>query len=762
VSACRLAGVDSKGKDQGRARVELTVVPRFALLGLRRQSRIFQDKTVREVVVILLDEWKIKHSFQLIGTYKPRPYVTQHGETDYEFVRRILAMDGIGYFIAASAASASLKEAPEVVFFDAASAYAPLPGGGAGDTKLAGTKPVLRHAHSNFEQRAEDVVGFALRRELAPKSAILGDFDFRRPGTALHANSHYGGPAGPAAVEQGERFEAYFYADRQEYESGWPEVDEERAQVALEQLRVEATVGQASTRSARVLPGHVFTLEAHAIDALNQDYVVTRVEHQGTAPDLHGGGPAASYEASFSVVPAVVTYRPTVERAARAVHGAETATVVGPKGEDIYTDAFGRVKVRFHWDQEGKGDEHSSCWLRVAEAWAGQRWGTQFVPRVGMEVLVTYLGGDPDRPVVTGCLYNTTHPTPFRLPADKYKSGLVTHSSDGSGSNELSFQDLAGEEKVAILAKRDLDVTVGRDATTQIRGDESHAVTGSQTVNVHGSVSSTVGGASTVTVAGAHTQAVKGDHKLVVAGALTQAVAGAMSLSVAGDLIANVAGSAMPAVGGGAELKLAGDAVLRTAGHLVAIVGAPDALTSATVHVQGGSELYSAGATEIIAEEGITLRVGKSMIRILRDAIEIDTDTLIMRARRELLAKATETVEIKSKNNAHFEASKALTLLAEAAAVKLTRDARIDGDLVKLNCSPDHAEPGKRAEKKKKPTLFSLVDENGKPMAGKRVLVLCDDGTERASVLDKDGKVELELDDSGDVVFPDVSKPQKV
>jgi type VI secretion system secreted protein VgrG len=767
VSACRIAGVDSKGAEShGRARIELEIVPRFALLALRRHSRIFQEKTVKEIVGEVLDACHIAHSFQLITTLKPRPYVTQHGETDYDFVCRILAVEGIGYFLAASSASAPLKNAPEVVFFDAASAYAPLPGGlpGAPQSSAgpgAGAKgAVLRHAHANFEHKGDDVLDFSLQRELASSVAILGDFDFRRPQTGLRAvYPPAGGPNGAGKFEQEEKLAAFFYADRQEYESsaGVSEVDGDRAQMTLEQLRRDAKVGRGKTRTSRVAPGHVFTLEGHALDVLNQPYVITRVEHVGSAPDALGG--EASYEASFTVVPATIAYRPPMERATRAVHGAETATVVGPKGDDVYTDPFGRVKVRFHWDAEGKGDEHSSCWLRVAEAWAGLRWGTQFVPRVGMEVLVTFLGGDPDRPLVTGCLYNTTHPTPFRLPTDKHKSGVRTQSSDGSGFNELSFQDLAGEEKVFLQAQRDLDITVLHDASTQVRGNESHAVSGTHTVHVHGTQTTTVGGDSTVTMSGKHTHSVKGDAKMVVTGSHTQSVSGASALSIMGDMVATIAGNVHPAVGGGSELKLAGDAVLRAAGHLVTIVGAPDDRTSATIHVQGSTELYGAGATEIVSEQSIKLRVGKSSINILPDAIELDADTIRLRARKDLLAKGADSARLLSRGLLRLEGDEEVFLHGQAATIKLTKDARIDGELIKLNCSPDPVDPKKPA-KPKKPTKFSLVDENGKPMAGQRMLVTLPDGTSRSTVLDKDGKAELELDDSGDVTFPDVSKPQ--
>jgi hypothetical protein len=175
--------------------------------------------------------------------------------------------------------------------------------------------------------------------------------------------------------------------------------------------------------------------------------------------------------------------------------------------------------------------------------------------------------------------------------------------------------------------------------------------------------------------------------------------------------------------------------------------------------VQGSTELYGAGATEIVSEQSIKLRVGKSSINILPDAIELDADTIRLRARKDLLAKGADSARLLSRGLLRLEGDDEVFLHGQAATIKLTKDARIDGELIKLNCSPDPVDPKKPA-KPKKPTKFSLVDENGKPMAGQRMLVTLPDGTSRSTVLDKDGKAELELDDSGDVTFPDVSKPQ--
>jgi type VI secretion system secreted protein VgrG len=376
-----------------------------------------------------------------------------------------------------------------------------------------------------------------------------------------------------------------------------------------------------------------------------------------------------------------------------------------------------------------------------------------------MEVLVSFLGGDVDRPVITGCLYNATHPSPFRLPSDKHRSGIRTQSSDDSGYNELSFQDRAGEEQVLVQAQRDLDFSVGRDHTAEIERHESHSVRGSRTLSVDGAETRTVGQGLTESIGGAHVQRVKRDQTLAVDGDRTDAVTGKVATTIGGDREVTVGGDARHTFGGRAELSLQDDAVVRTDGHLVAIVGQHDARRSATIHVEGRTDLYSTGVTEIVAEKGIVLRVGDSSIRMTDKSIEIGAETVIVRGKK-VYAVADETMRLKAKKEALLESEKKVFLQAEAGSVQLTRDARIDGDLVKLNCSPEPVEDEVPEEEELKKTTFSLVDDKGKPMAGQRFVLIMPDGSERSGVLDGDGQAVLELADSGDIVFPDVDKPE--
>ncbi|MBK8691621.1 MAG: type VI secretion system tip protein VgrG, partial [Deltaproteobacteria bacterium] len=232
-----------------------------------------------------------------------------------------------------------------------------------------------------------------------------------------------------------------------------------------------------------LMPGLAFTLAGHQRADLDQAYLVTYVEHRGqawsdiptevrasehllaSAGGRGGAGPWGSavqrYTNRFEVIPLAVPFRPARTVARPVVQGAQTARVVGPAGEEIHTDPHGRIKVQFHWDRVGAEDEHSSCWVRVQQNWAGSGWGFQFIPRIGMEVVVTFLEGDPDRPLVTGCVYNGENGYPYGLPGCKTQSGVKTNSSQTNGGyNEIRFEDRAEEEQVYVQAQRNMDTLV--------------------------------------------------------------------------------------------------------------------------------------------------------------------------------------------------------------------------------------------------------------------------------------------------------------
>jgi type VI secretion system secreted protein VgrG len=265
----------------------------------------------------------------------------------------------------------------------------------------------------------------------------------------------------------------------------------------LEELRADATTSRGASSARRLCPGFLFEVSDHTNTAHNGSFAVVEVRHDGgdpnatnlkssartraEEPQLHG---SFVYENTFRCIPASVPARPRRPKR-RLLQVTETAVVVGPPGEEIHTDEHGRIKIQFHWDLEGKLDDKSSCWVRVMQPWAGTSWGSQFIPRVGMEVVVSFTGGDPDRPIVTGTVYNGAAPMPFKLPQDKTRSGLRTRSTPGgAGYNELSFEDAAGHEQIYLHAERDFDEVVEHDHTRTVYGHEVVKVKESRLLDV--------------------------------------------------------------------------------------------------------------------------------------------------------------------------------------------------------------------------------------------------------------------------------------
>lgn len=376
-----VAGVQSEHRLADGHAFRLMLVPRLWLLGRRKTSRIFQCKTVPEIVDAVLGT-SVPHRWRLAATYAERTYCVQYQETDLHFVQRILAEEGIFYVFEHG------KE-ETMVLADGAQAYQPIDG----DKRL-----VYRHGLAGNGAVGMDVqVGrFVQQRRIRPGAVLTRDYDFRRPLLDLRAEAG-NQPAGRPGASDGdllpmESQDLRIYAHHGEDDR--PDVDTRAARVLWEQIRKDARMAAGTSAQPGLSPGRTFELEEHDLDSLNRDYVVARVEHEGRLAHTARQG-RRTYSNTFECAPADVVLRPRRPRHTLQ-QVMETAQVVGPEGEEIYTDEHGRVKVQFPWDLDAKKNEHSSCWVRVAQTWAGAGWGSQFIPRVGMEVVVTFLGGDTD------------------------------------------------------------------------------------------------------------------------------------------------------------------------------------------------------------------------------------------------------------------------------------------------------------------------------------------------------------------------------
>jgi len=442
------------------------LVPKCWLLTLRLQSRIFQQKDVQEIVQKVLEDAGFKSGtefkFDLKNSYSKREYCVQYRESDFNFIARLLEEEGIFYFFQHDENDTLL------VMADHSGAH----------PDCAPDNEALCHERAGELSAGEQYV-FESRYEqrVCSGKVSLNDFNFTSPTAPLLVSSK-GDWDGALEV----------YDHPGEY--GFRDAGEKLTKVRLQELDARRRVLTGRSNFCSFTSGHKVRLKAGADtrantllncrDDLNDKvYLVMAVTHRGEqrailARDEPGAG--AKYENQFECILFDTPFRPSRATPRPTVQGSQTAIVVGPKGEEIYTDEYGRVKVQFHWDREGQYDDKSSCWIRFAQVWAGRKWGSMFIPRIGQEVIVDFLEGDPDRPIITGRVYNADNMPPYKLPDEKTKSTTKSNSSTGGGGfNEIRFEDKKGKEQVFIHGEKDLDIRVKNDAKEWI-GKDRHLI----------------------------------------------------------------------------------------------------------------------------------------------------------------------------------------------------------------------------------------------------------------------------------------------
>jgi len=530
------------GQDRDFAIYEAELAPALWLLTLARDRKIYPNQGVDAVVKAVLKTFGIAFESRLGGTYAKRDYCVQYDETAFDFISRLMEQAGIFYFFTFSSSGHTM------VLCDANSQFA----------DCSGATTVRFWPDTGMDRRVDAVARFAYERSIALQNATVNDYDFTTPDTALDGS--YAAAAGSGATY--------------EFGAGHPTVD---AGKALAQLRVEAgrTTAEVLRGDSYCYPfsaGTRFALTKHFVAALNATYVLRRVHHLVTA---------VLYTNSFEAFPVGVAFRPPLVTPRPRVVGCETARVVGPDGEEIWTDKHGRIKVRFPWDRAPADDKHPpwerAPWVRVAQATAGNGVGALFLPRVGHEVVIAYINGDPDRPLVTGSVYNGTNVPPATLPANQTQSILRTLSSkQGSAGNELRFEDKKDAEQLYLHAQKDMLVEIENALTTTLKqGAEVHTLEqGDRTVDIRkGKETHKVAGTRDLAVTGAETHAnqaafthtVKGDYALTVDGNLTITVKGAIKLASDGA-VALDAGSTFKAKAGTALSCEAGTDLTSKAG----------------------------------------------------------------------------------------------------------------------------------------------------------------------------------------------------
>ncbi len=477
-------------------------VPRVWLLTQRSKSRIFQEKTVKEIVEQVLTDAEIQSDyfrFALQRTnYVKRDYCVQYRESDWNFISRLLEEEGIFYFF-------EHQEGKEVlVMADSSDVYVP----------IDGASDVVFRDPSGAVEAEEFIYDFRYSQQIKSGTSVLRDYNFERPTLDLTKNQ---------AADRDPALEVYEFPGLYMDEGTGAEL----TRIRLESSQAKRLLGEGQSVCRRLVPGYKFTLADYTRNSFNQEYLLISVRHVGTQPlgqdDASG---RFTYDNRFQCIPSNTPYRPVRKTTKPVVEGTQTAVVTGPSGEEIYVDKYGRVKVQFPWDREGQRNEKSSCWIRVSQLWAGASWGAMWIPRIGHEVIVDFLEGDPDRPIIVGRIYNGDNMPPYPLDQEKTKSTIKSDSTKGHGGfNEYRFEDKKGSEEIYQHAQKNLTITTvndknqstGHDESLSIGHDRTKTVTHDETTTVTNDRTETVNGKETITIKGDRTEDIQdGNEKVTV------------------------------------------------------------------------------------------------------------------------------------------------------------------------------------------------------------------------------------------------------
>lgn len=437
----------------------VTLRPWFWFLSRTADCRVFQDQTVREIFETLAKEHGFSgFRFDLKGSYKKLAYCVQYRETAFNFLSRLLEQEGIYYFFEHTLQKHTMVLVDDSGTHKTADGYASV--------------PYYPPATPNTQRVRDHLTSWTCVQSVQPGTYATTDFDFKQPATSLLKSHSIKRKHASAAFEIFD-YPAELPAMKDDDPSALHGGEAERiAKTRIEELQAGQTVAHGQGNAMGLAVGGQFELTNYPRSNLNMKYLIVAASYSlasNAYESGESGGP--DYHVSIEAIDLRTQYRAPRVTPKPVVQGAQTATVVGKKGEEIDTDKHGRVKIQFHWDRKGKQDDKSSCRVRVAQVWAGQQWGAMHIPRVGQEVIVSFLEGDPDRPIITGRVYNEQHKPPYDLPANATQSGIKTRSSKGGNSknfNEIRFEDKAGAEELVIHAEKDFKVDVENDATWRV------------------------------------------------------------------------------------------------------------------------------------------------------------------------------------------------------------------------------------------------------------------------------------------------------
>jgi type VI secretion system secreted protein VgrG len=574
------------------------VSPSVWKLTRKRRSRIFQQQSVPDTLKKVLTGFDVDYKLQ--RDYKPREYCVQYRESDFEFISRLMEEEGIFYFFKQTG------DGDKLILADTNGSHADIPG----------DSSIVYDELEGGERDESRIFDWQKTQRWDSGKYTLWDHCFELPHNNLDAdqeilpNVQVGKVRHKLSVGGNTPdLEVYDYpggyAKHSECGSGGnaaSQINEEKKRAAgggMERIEAAQFVIRGQSNVQDFIPGYRFTLQRH----FNGDgqYVITSVTHsatEGTFYSERSKGQSAHFSNIFTCLPFELPYRPPCSTPRPQVRGCQTAYVVGPSGEEIYTDKYGRIKVQFHWDRDGKTDDKSSCWVRVASFWAGKNWGAIHLPRIGQEVVVDFLEGDPDRPIVVGSVYNAENMPPYALPDNKTQSTLKSRSSKGGGAdnfNEIRFEDKKGSEEVYFQAEKDLNSLVKHDETRTVKNDRTVKIQHDDTKEVTHDLKLTVGNDRTTKIGNNDTTTIGKDKSMTVGGKNTVTIAMDSSETIGGKENVTIAQNQTVTIGG-SESHTA-------VGRTTTIAGSDSTTVAASVTLLagGGLTITSGGPVSITA-----------------------------------------------------------------------------------------------------------------------------------------------------------------
>lgn len=582
----------------GLACYQATMVPWLWFLTRTADCRIFQEKKIPEIIEQVFGDLGFSSDYDtadLKGDYRKWEYCVQYRETDFNFVSRLMEQEGIYYFFKHENGKHSLA------LIDTADAHEP----------YSDIEELEYHPAGKGTKTEECVSDWVVRTHLQPGSYALKDFNFETTKTEMLVRAISERKHAHAT------FEIYDYPG--EYTVVKPD-GEDYARKRIEELQAQYEVVSAISDARSICTGYTFKLINHPRDDQNKKYLITSANYNIDAGGFYSGGQTdgeCTYSCSFTAIDAKQPFRSPRITPKPSIPGPQTAMVVGPAGEEICADEYGRVKVQFHWDREGIADENSSCWIRVAQVWAGKNWGAMYIPRIGQEVIIEFLEGDPDRPIITGRVYNDKAMPPYVPKTNPTISTLKSNSSKGGGGfNEIRFEDKKGDEQVFIHAEKNLDV--------RVKNDRFETVIDNRHLHVEKDKFEHVDNNRNETVDADHKEEIGKDRHIKVKGKEAKEVGKSLSLTVKGDVAEVFKKNHSEQTTKNYYLKAQNIVIEGMQNITLSVGGSYIAIESASIEIKTSGQLKIEGTTTDVKGSAKTSIAGGAMTEVKGGIVKIN------------------------------------------------------------------------------------------------------------------------------------------